>query len=296
MKVYKLTDRDGYTRRGKKGESKWGEGVTYEAVGGGAELCTKDVIHYCDDLALALFMNPVHADLKDPLVWEAEIRESCASDGLKGGAKRLTTLRIVEAPTPTTEQRVGFGILCSLELPQSGSYVKWANCWLDGSNRSRGVAAAAARAAARAARAAEAAARVARAAAAARAAAGGGEAAARSAARAAEAAARVARAAAEARAAAWSAARAAEAAGGGETAAWAARAAARAAEAAAWAARAAEAWAAWAVEAWAAEAAAEAAEAAARSAAIDFPAIARKAMELQHCQKVGGDTALRTVI
>ena len=225
MKVYKLTDRDGYTRRGMDGETKWGEGVTHEAVGEGTELCTSGVIHYYDDPALALFTNPAHANLMDPLVWEAEITESAATDGLKGGAKRLTTLHILNVPKPTTEQCVGFGILCSLELLQSGSYKKWANHWLDGTDRSVESAAVAEAAAA----------------------------AARAATRAAE---------------AEAAARAAEAA--------AARAATRAAEAAAEAAAKA-----------AARAAAEAAAEAASGCKIDFPAIARKAMDLQPCRKVG---------
>lgn len=158
MKVYKLTDRDGYTRRGMDGETKWGEGVTHEVVGGGTTLCTGGVIHYYDDPALALFMNPIHANLANPVVWEAEIPESIAHDSLKGGAKRLTTLHIVEVPRPTAEQCARFGILCSLEVEQPEDYRLWAKRWLDGIDRSsesaRGVAAAAAWAAAAAARAA----------------------------------------------------------------------------------------------------------------------------------------------
>ena len=136
MKVYKLTDQDGYTRRGEKGETKWGEGVTHEAVGEGAKLCTSGVIHYYDDPALALFVCLVHTNFANPLVWEAEIQESVARDGLKGGAKRLTTLHVIDTPKPTSEQCVAFGILCSLEVSQHEGFRQWARCWLDGSDRS----------------------------------------------------------------------------------------------------------------------------------------------------------------
>ena len=136
MKLYKLTDKDGYTRRMQIGETLWGEGVTNRAIENGNTLCTAQVIHAYKSLLLAEMMNPIHADLgKDKLAWEAE-GDVVAEDGLKIGVKSLTTLRRANLPEITTIQRVAFGILCSLEVYHEEKYVKWANDWLSGKDRS----------------------------------------------------------------------------------------------------------------------------------------------------------------
>ncbi len=152
---YKLTNQDGYTRKGETNETLWGENVTHAATGEGNELCTDGVIHYYDSPEEAAFYNPIHADIKDPVCWEAKGRK-VAHDGVKGGCKTVTTIRKVPLPEITTEQRVEIAIRCALTVYSNPSFVLWANNWLSGKDRSAAAAAAAARAAA--ARAAEAAA------------------------------------------------------------------------------------------------------------------------------------------
>jgi hypothetical protein len=188
---YKLTDKDGYTRKGKENECLWGENITHTATGKGSHLCSRDLIHVYQNPLIASFMNPSHADFKNPLLWECEAKGECAHEGqLKSGFKTVTTIRRIDLPVITLEQRIRISIYCALKQYSAPSFVKWANAWLDGSDRSALAAWAAREAAAWAAReAAEAAWAAARAA----------EAAAWAAARAAEAAAR----------AAWAAARAA---------------------------------------------------------------------------------------
>jgi hypothetical protein len=223
---YKLTDKDGYTRKGKENECLWGENITHYATGKGSQLCSRDLIHVYRNPLIASFMNPSHADFKNPLLWECEAKGDCNHDGqLKSGFKTVTTIRRIDLPVITLEKRIRISIYCALKQYSAPSFVKWANAWLDGSDRSARAAAAAE---------AEARAAAARAARAARAWAAAEEAAA--------------------------AARAAEEAEAAAAAAWAAEAEARAAAAAAWAARAeaAEAAAAWAARAEAAEAAARA--------------------------------------
>ncbi len=157
MIYYKLTDSEGYTRRGRPGETRWGENVTHRAREKGRELCTNQVIHGYRDPLLAQFMNPIHANLSDPICWELR---GCvvADDGTKLGFKTATTLRRVDLPGVTIAQRVRFGILCALEVYHEPSFVAWAQGWLSGPDRSAAEAAAraaeAARAAAKAARAA----------------------------------------------------------------------------------------------------------------------------------------------
>ena len=106
-------------------------------------------------------MNPSHADFKNPLLWECEAKGDCNHDGqLKSGFKTVTTIRRIDLPVITLEQRIRISIYCALKQYSDLSFVKWANAWLDGSDRSawpaRAEASAWAAEAARAARAARA--------------------------------------------------------------------------------------------------------------------------------------------
>ncbi len=116
---YKLTDQDGYTRRGKKNETQWSEGFTVTKKKKGThELCSSDVVHAYRNLNLALFLNPIHAGITAPLVWEAE-GEEVVSDWGKVGCKSLTTSKKLPLPewyTDETKRRrtiVAFAILCA---------------------------------------------------------------------------------------------------------------------------------------------------------------------------------------
>ncbi len=152
MIVFKLTDSDGYTRRGRYNETLWGKGVRHEATGTGG-LCSDGVIHRYDSPELAAFMNPIHAQIERPVCWEAEAGRTVEHDGTKGGSRWLRTLRKVPLPTLTTEQRVEIAIRVALwhrdALPPA--YITWAERWLSGEDRSAEAAEEAADEAARAA-------------------------------------------------------------------------------------------------------------------------------------------------
>ena len=106
MKLYKLTDRDGYTRRGGSNETLWAEGLTVTARAQGTYLCTDQVIHAYTSPLLALLCNPIHANFTEPQLWEAE-GEIVAGDGLKVGVKTLTLLRKIDAPQIQPMKRFG---------------------------------------------------------------------------------------------------------------------------------------------------------------------------------------------
>jgi len=162
MIVYKLTDQKMQTHGG----CQWEPGVPRETDGSGS-LCGPGWLHYYHDPLLAVLLNPIHADIADPVLWEAEAEGLHKDDcGLKGGCTRLTLIRQVDLPQITTEQHVRFGILCAKAVCNDRAWSAWADRWLDGSDRSQAAAwaARAAWAAWAAARAAEAAARAARAA------------------------------------------------------------------------------------------------------------------------------------
>jgi hypothetical protein len=108
-------------------------------------------------------MNPIHANFKNPRLWEAEGEVGLRDGQLKCGCKALTTVREIPLPAVTTEMRVRFAIMCAQEVCACPSWNAWADKWLSGEDRSEAAAGAAAAAAyaaraARAARAAEAAA------------------------------------------------------------------------------------------------------------------------------------------
>ena len=142
MKLFKLTDANGRT----KNDTQWGDGKSHKTIGPGISLCTKDVIHAYRDPLLAVLMNPIHGQFSDPQLWEAE-GDVVTDDGTKVGCKLLTTLRQIDLPDVTTEQRVRFAILVAKEVYTDVEFVKWADLWLSGDDRSKSAAESAARAA-----------------------------------------------------------------------------------------------------------------------------------------------------
>jgi hypothetical protein len=145
---YKLTDKDGYTRKGKANECLWGEGITHDATGNGLELCSKDFIHVYAHPLIAVFMNPIHGKFADPLLWECEVNGVSAHDGqLKSGFRSVTTVRKIDLPVISIEQRIRICLYCTIKQHHDPAFLKWANDWLDGSDRSADAAYAAAEAA-----------------------------------------------------------------------------------------------------------------------------------------------------
>jgi len=140
---YKLTDKNDQTYGG----CQWGKDVTHTADGKG-ELCTRHWIHYYDDPILALLMNPAHANFKQPHLWGCEIEEPTKHDhGLKSGTVKLTTIKRLRKKRITKEQFVKFGILCVKQRYSDRKWNKWADNWLNGTDRSARSAIAAANAA-----------------------------------------------------------------------------------------------------------------------------------------------------
>ena len=124
MIKYKLTDQDGYTRRGLPNETQWKVGKTITTIAGnGNWLCSADVIHFYDTLLIAALMNSIHANITNPLGWEVEIDGVVAYDGIKGGTKSLTPLRVLPLPAISITQHIRFAILCALEFYHEKNFV-----------------------------------------------------------------------------------------------------------------------------------------------------------------------------
>lgn len=143
VNAYKLTTHGGRTRVGYDNETQWGENVTHTTSGEG-ELGGPGWLHYYTHPLLAVLLNSIHAEIVDPALWECHAAGKIKEDrGLKCGCTSLTTLRRIPLPVVTTAQRVRFAILCARQVHRNKDWLKWADKWLSGEDRS-GVAARAA--------------------------------------------------------------------------------------------------------------------------------------------------------
>ena len=128
--LYKLTRQDFTTRSG----CLWGENVTHTADGQGA-LCSEHWLHAYEHPLIAVFMNPIHGNFKNPVLWECNGVVGTTDYGLKVGCTSLTTLRQIPLPKVTMEQCVRFAIACAVSVCQEPSFISWAVSWLDGTDR-----------------------------------------------------------------------------------------------------------------------------------------------------------------
>ena len=129
--LYKLTDADGRTYGG----CQWGENSEHTAPGTGP-LCKAGWIHAYTHPLLAVFLNPIHANFANPLLWEADGDVGAEDHGLKVGCTRLRTLREIPLPALTTAQRVRAGILAAKVVCDAPKWLAWADRWLSGEDRS----------------------------------------------------------------------------------------------------------------------------------------------------------------
>ena len=119
MKLYKLTDQNGNTRGG----THWDAKVTHSLPHcGNPSLCSGDVLHAYTNPNLALLINPIGANIINPILWEAE-GEPCTSDWGKVGCFTLTTTKKLRLPTWTKNNKaqkvqIAFAILCAKSVLQ----------------------------------------------------------------------------------------------------------------------------------------------------------------------------------
>ena len=144
IKLYKLTDEDGYTRRGCDNETLWSEGIEHTAKGTGG-LCTDGVIHAYRHPLLAVLLNPCHANIRSPILWECEGYDIVVEKGDKCGVKKLKTVKTLTLPVISIEQLVRFAIGCALEVYKDAKFKIWALDWLSSKDKSANTAADAAK-------------------------------------------------------------------------------------------------------------------------------------------------------
>src|SRR3989304_5338873 len=142
--AYKLTESDGTTH----GRTQWGPGVRHEATGQGDKPCTDGAIHSYESPEMAALMNPIHAKFKKPILWHFAEEDEFKTDGLKRWGKAGTTTKRAQLPHFSPTQRAIWAILVTKEVYTEPAWNKWADGYLDGSNRSEAATEAAGAAAA----------------------------------------------------------------------------------------------------------------------------------------------------
>lgn len=91
---YKLTDMNGATRN----NTQWKIGETKTLpTKKNPELCSGDVFHAYTNLNLGLLLNPIHANIENPRVWEIT-GKVCVSDWGKAGMFSQKPVREIEVP------------------------------------------------------------------------------------------------------------------------------------------------------------------------------------------------------
>ena len=139
--IVKLTDQDGYTRRDSTGETLWRIGEWHEAKPGDDTLCTDKWIHCYAHPLLAVLHNPAHANIENPRMWECEVDGDVKHDGLmKSGTKRLRVIKEIIVPVVTNDQRIAYAIYCAMSVYGDPDWIKWADGWLSGEDRSANAA------------------------------------------------------------------------------------------------------------------------------------------------------------
>lgn len=100
MRLWKLTDEDGYTRATYMNATKWEKGkvnVLSEDLGG-KTLCTGDVFHAYYHWAFAVLLNRYHGAYYPYRMWQVEGKVIAREGFAKCGTKEMKVLREVELP------------------------------------------------------------------------------------------------------------------------------------------------------------------------------------------------------
>lgn len=131
MIAYKLTDQNMQTYNGFQ----WS--LNKEATSSGeGKLCSNGWLHFYSDPLLAIFLNPIHANIKIPRLFEGIAGNTLLHDGeLKSGTTSLILTKELDVPFVSITNRIAFGILCAKKVYFNVEWNKWADDWLNNVDR-----------------------------------------------------------------------------------------------------------------------------------------------------------------
>ena len=129
--AYKLTNSKMRTHKGFQ----WELGKWYETMGRWS-LCSPGWFHFYNDPLVGMFMNPIHANIKNPRLFRAEVEGKFLDDnGTRYGYSRARLIEELPVPQISPVQRVRFAIFCVKEVYKTKKWNKWADNWLSGKDR-----------------------------------------------------------------------------------------------------------------------------------------------------------------
>jgi hypothetical protein len=147
MKYCKLLTQNLTSRQ----DTKWEIGVPITVTEAGNEMCSNQVLHCYNHPMLAVIFNPIHADIRNPKLFEIEVDKIVNTDGLKFASKSQTLIKEISLPEIAIEQKVEFAIRIAKLVCKDELWNAWADDWLAGKDRFNKVLALATRDAGRAA-------------------------------------------------------------------------------------------------------------------------------------------------
>jgi len=109
---------------------------------GNGELCSPGWLHFYEHPLLAILHNSLHADIENPRLFRAKVSGKCLKDGqLKIGYTHAILTKELPLPKITLNQKIAYAILCAKAVyKEEKSFIKWADNWLGGKNRTVKVA------------------------------------------------------------------------------------------------------------------------------------------------------------
>jgi hypothetical protein len=133
MKFYKLLTQDMTSHK----DTKWELNIPITITKEGIEMCSDQVLHCYNHPLLAVLLNPSHANIINPRLFEIEVDAIVNTDGLKYASKSQTLIKELTIPEITTEQRIEFAIRVVKLVYKDTKWNTWADNWLDKSDRTK---------------------------------------------------------------------------------------------------------------------------------------------------------------
>jgi hypothetical protein len=117
-------------------DTQWRLGEWKSSSGEGS-LCGSGWLHGYEDPLLAAFLNPVHANILSPLVFEVAVKGSLLDvyGTMFGATDMCLTQALSPLPTLTDWRCIRFALLCVLRTTESERFCEWAEKWLLGQDR-----------------------------------------------------------------------------------------------------------------------------------------------------------------
>ena len=133
MKYYKILTQEMTSHK----NTEWKLNVPITIEKEGVEMCTDQVLHCYNHPLLAVVFNPMHANIKNPKLFEINVDKIVNTDGLKFASKSQTLVKEISLPEISLEQRIEFAIKVAKTVYKEEKWNLWADRWLSGEDRSK---------------------------------------------------------------------------------------------------------------------------------------------------------------